>query len=337
MRSSRTARMLALGGAFGALGMVVVACSLSDVDFTKKGCPCGPGYVCDTARDLCVLPSDLPSGDASSGGIDAQTDGPGSDGATQCSGPGCACNVEGDCKNNDFKHCSSAKKCVECVAQTDCRAGTYCNGSNQCVLGCKQESDCQISPGSPHCDVTRHQCVECRSKTDCTGADECSPSGQCVAGCNPDAGQNCTGGKSCCGGLCIDTTKDLLNCGGCGTACSTANGTPTCAASACSWACANGFAHCSTTNTGCETNTKTDATKCGSCTTNCNTLVANATGIVCNGGTCNYTACAAEHDDCDTVRTNGCECTCGSKKLERCCPGNVCTAPLTCLGSGKCN
>jgi hypothetical protein len=66
--------------------------------------------------------------------------------------------------------------------------------------------------------------------------------------------------------------------------------------------------------------------------------VMNATGISCNTGVCNYTACTASHDDCDAVRDNGCECTCGTKKMERCCPGNLCDVGLTCLaGPMKCN
>src|SRR5262249_10160496 len=146
------------------------------------------------------------------------------------------------------------------------------------------------------------------------------------------------GGKTCCKGLCIDTTKDLLNCGGCGTACSTTNGTPTCAASACSWACASGFGHCTTTNTGCETSLKTDKVHCGTCTTDCTSLVTNATGIVCNNAVCDYGACTANHDNCDAIRTNGCECSCGTQKQERCCPGGTCNPGLTCLaGPNKCN
>ena len=309
---------------------VFVACSVGDVDFANKSCPCGAGYVCDAARNLCVLPSER----ADAGDIDATV--PGTDSGA-CTGETCPCGVDGDCKDRDRPHCSDKKVCVECVVPTDCRAGTFCNDKNQCVLGCKDEADCQISPASPHCAIARHQGVECRTTADCKGSEQCSPSGQCAEGCN-DAGLGCNGGRLCCQGLCIDATRDLLNCGACGVACSTANGTPACAASTCTWTCANGFGHCSAGNTGCETNLRTDPLHCGTCTTVCSTQVKNATGISCSTGTCNYTACAANHDDCDTNRANGCECTCGTTKNERCCPGDTCNAPLTCLvGPKKCN
>jgi hypothetical protein len=319
----------------------LIACSVGSVDFSSKACPCGTGYVCDTVRDLCVLPSGL-GGSSTDGGGGGPTTAP--DGSVAGDGGGCVvgacpCGVDGDCKDRVLPHCGPSKTCVGCVAQSDCGSGTYCSAQNECVLGCKEESDCQISPLAPHCDLSRHQCVECRSLGDCAGeADRCSPSGQCVQGCNLDAGQLCTGGKQCCQGLCIDTTKDLLNCGGCGIACSTQNGTPACAASACSWACAPGFDHCSTTNSGCETSLRGDPAHCGSCTTDCGTLVANATGILCTAAVCDYTSCTANHDNCDGVRSNGCECSCGTKKNERCCPGGMCNAVLTCnAASNKCN
>ena len=44
------------------VGVVVVglgvACSV-DVDLSNKACPCGAGYVCDDAKNLCVLPQEL--------------------------------------------------------------------------------------------------------------------------------------------------------------------------------------------------------------------------------------------------------------------------------------
>lgn len=52
----------------------------------------------------------------------------------------------------------------------------------------------------------------------------------------------CPTGQSLCGGACIPTAMDLLNCGGCGQACvSPVNGTVECAASACNFTCNPGF------------------------------------------------------------------------------------------------
>lgn len=295
-----------------------VACSV-DVDLSNKACPCGADWVCDTSRNVCVLPQDLGSVEAGAG-----------DGGAPCANDRCPCTVDRDCTDPARARCSPEKVCVECLRAPDtCPAGSWCNEQNQCTLGCKQESDCQISPAVPHCNTATHQCVECVTTSQCA-ADAgllCSPSGACVEGCDLDAGIGCTGGKKCCGSFCIDTTKDVLNCGACGTACSTTNATPRCSAGACAWTCASGFGHCTPGNTGCETNLRTDVTKCGSCTRNCTTYTQNANGITCNAGACNFTSCKAGFGNCDTSNANGCECACGSFAGQICCPGNVCNFP----------
>jgi hypothetical protein len=294
---------------------LAVACSV-DVDVAGKACPCGSGFVCDTPRNVCVTPEQLVV-------------------APSNCGDACPCTIDLDCKDPERPRCSPGKTCVECTRTPDtCPAGSYCNDLSQCTLGCKQESDCQISPTVPHCESTRHQCVECVTTAQCTGGKTCSPSGACVESCNPP-GQPCTKGQ-CCGGLCLDTVADPLNCGGCGVACVNKNGTPKCAASVCSWTCASGFTHCDSGNTGCETNTRSDTAHCGSCSKRCDNL--NANGVTCTAGACTFTTCAAGFGDCDGNKANGCECQCGRAKGQACCPGNTCSPGLTCNGaSGKCN
>jgi hypothetical protein len=250
---------------------------------------------------------------------------------------------DADCRDPARPRCSpTTKLCVECLqTPTDtCPAGSYCNDLAQCTLGCKAESDCQISPGSPRCNTTRHQCVQCIDNAQCatiTPGSVCSPSGTCVEGCDVAAGRNCAAGKECCQGFCLDIRADVLNCGACGTACSATNGTPRCSNGACAWTCASGFAHCNgTQNSGCETNTRTDATKCGSCTRNCNNDVQNANVPACNAGSCVFASCKAGFGNCDNNAGNGCECACGQDG-QQCCPGNLCSGNLRCLPSGKCN
>jgi hypothetical protein len=81
---------------------------------------------------------------------------------------------------------------------------------------------------------------------------------------------------------------------------------------------------------------RTTVTRCGSCTKNCNTAILNANSITCNTGTCAYAACKPGFASCDGNAANGCECACG--KLDQpCCPGDVCEAPLRCLGGGMGN
>lgn len=317
-RARLTGRVVVIASVLG----LAAACHV-DVDLTNKACPCASGFVCDLARNVCVTPGDIA---ADSGVPSVQV---------PACGDNCACTVDMDCPEAARSRCSPAKKCVECTQMPDtCPGGNYCNDLFQCTLGCKQESDCQISPTVPHCDSKRHQCVECVTTDQCTGGKSCSPSGVCVESCNPP-GKPCATGD-CCNGLCVDTQNDPLECGGCGTACVTTNGTPKCAAGACSWTCASGFAHCDSGNTGCETNIRTDAAHCGSCSTKCDGVV-NANNVTCTAGACAFTTCQAGYGDCDGNKVNGCECACGALKMQPCCPGDTCSAGLTCnTGSHKC-
>jgi hypothetical protein len=313
----------------GLVGLLV-ACSVGDIDLANKACPCGTSYVCDAARNVCVLQQGLLDG----GGLVVGDGG----GGSACGGDLCPCSVDTDCKDPDRKYCSPEKVCVECTNTPDsCPSGKYCNYARQCIVGCKQESDCQISPAAPHCDTNRHQCVACRTLTDCAKADQCSPSGECVEGCDTAQGKLCMTGKTCCQGLCLDTKTDALNCGSCGSACSVANGTPKCGGGNCSWTCATGFDHCGSGNTGCETSTRTDATHCGSCARDCNTEVLNANTPQCSVGTCTYATCKAGFGNCDGNAQNGCECVCGSAPGQTCCPGRICNfSGGNCNGANKC-
>jgi hypothetical protein len=115
---------------------------------------------------------------------------------------------------------------------------------------------------------------------------------------------------SVCGTTCTSTQTDTGNCGGCGQACSTLHGTPSCSAGACTMAtCATGYLDCSTSeNTsrnGCETYVVTDPNNCGQCGKVCPNDWAHSTPT-CAGSTCGH-ACTAPYDNCDGLATNGCE------------------------------
>ena len=104
----------------------------------------------------------------------------------------------------------------------------------------------------------------------------------------PDSTSACVLPMTTCAGVCINPQTSVGNCGGCGRACGTQNGTPSCAASACSMAsCSPGFLDCSadenTSRDGCETNGNRDSANCGRCGNVC-------TSKVCRNQTCLATA-----------------------------------------------
>jgi hypothetical protein len=245
----------------------------------------------------------------------------------QCDGAGCPCDAQRPCREPGSTCVDGA--CRPCSPEADtCPANTYCLPSVGCAPGCKSDAECEaISPTSPFCNLARHYCVACRGDQDCEAPKRCSPSGACKNTC-ADGGAECPANETCCGSFCIDTRSDLFNCGSCGNECSTANGAATCTNGSCTWTCNPGFEHCATGNTGCESHTLTDPTRCGGCNTNCNTVVVNATGIGCAQGKCTYAQCNASHGDCDNDKANGCECDCGYLG-GRCCPGSKCVAPNT--------
>ena len=121
--------------------------------------------------------------------------------------------------------------------------------------------------------------------------------------------------------------NDISNCGSCGRACSSAHvTTPACANKLCAPSCASGFADCNhpvapSADDGCETNLF-DVAHCGACgAPACN--LPNATSD-CPAGTCTIKSCSANHFDCDTKASNGCEC--GGTG---CCAGGKCQTSHT--------
>ena len=360
------ALLVAAGAASAAIG----ACNVGELDLENRGCPCGAGYLCDAARDVCVQAEALLDGAVFvEAGSEAGTFEAGSQ-VPPCRGPDCACATEPDCTDPAYPKCVDAK-CVACTTSPDsCAIGSYCLPSHECAPGCKTSSECAaLSPTAPFCNTERHQCVQCTPAGGCMGTLQCSPAGACVTTC-VGQGTTCADGTStCCNGLCIDTKSDPLNCNACSAACtgattlccaaqctnpltstgncgqcgaacnSTTHATASsCAAGACGFSCVSGYGHCVTGNTGCETST-TSVSACGSCANNCNLLVKNATGITCQANKCGYTACNAGFYELDGNLADGCE-PCGMNG-QYCCPGNICNGGSHCeiapANDGKCH
>jgi hypothetical protein len=210
----------------------------------------------------------------------------------------------------------------------DCPAGSWCAPDGRCAPGCRTNADCAATPATPFCVTNDHRCVTCLSGSDCAPGKRCSPSGSCVDGCDPSMGSNCPSTLMCCSQLCLDTSQDILNCGGCGRAClATANkgvSAASCSGSLCKPTCLSGFADCTepaapAPDDGCETNIH-DPNHCGNCTNVC--TLNNVKMATCPTGTCAIGQCANGFSDCDGQPMNGCECADVGDANHGCCPVN---------------
>jgi hypothetical protein len=95
-------------------------------------------------------------------------------------------------------------------------------------------------------------------------------------------GSPCTNGQMACSGICVNTTNDRNNCGGCAIRCS---GVQECSGSAC--VCGNGLRAC---GAACV-NSTSDPMNCGACGNVC------AQGQVCSQGACSA-SCAVGEENC---------------------------------------
>jgi hypothetical protein len=122
-----------------------------------------------------------------------------------------------------------------------------------------------------------------------------------VTGCPAGLGDCDTDPSNACE---TDLQTDLLHCGACAAACSTANGTPSCTAGVCGIACDVGFGNCDGgVANGCETDLQTDVAHCGVCETACDATDGTPS---CTAGACGIT-CDAGFGNCDGDASNGCE------------------------------
>jgi hypothetical protein len=145
----------------------------------------------------------------------------------------------------------------------------------------------------------------------------------------------CSAGYTDCNGVATDgceanLSTSVANCGTCGNACTLGANVATekCAGGACAVAtCAAGFADCNQMNgDGCEVQTSTDASNCGSCGFGC-ALGTNVASEKCVASACAVATCSAGFGDCNRVNVDGCE-TSTSTNLADCgACGNACALP----------
>jgi hypothetical protein len=217
---------------------------------------------------------------------------------------------------NTLTNCGMCgKTCTIPNGTGDCSTGTCsvatCNtGFGDCDGIASNGCETNISGGSPGPSGTILNCGSCG--TSCSVSNG-TPS--CVAG--SCAVNSCTAPYANCNGLYSDgcetnTTVSTSHCGGCGNACSTTGGTPSCSGGMCSIACSPGFGNCdSNAANGCEKNLTTDPANCNACGSVCATggsVLTSACTPSGTTGTCNVAVCASATYDRNKIFSDGCEC-----------------------------
>ena len=255
-------------------------------------------------------------------------------GVSSCTAP------NGDCDGN----ASTCETNLHTSLQNCGFCGNACNASNAtptCTTGTCGIGAC--TSGFGNCDSNASNGCE-------TALSSLSNCGTCGKTCSfPNANASCATGtcvfSSCVTGFgnCDNNTSNgceaALNlptkCGSCTTSCPTLlNSTPTCNGTTCGFACNSGFGDC-TSSPGCETNTNTTVSRCGSCSTNCNSTAPPYTTPTCVGGACQF-ECQYGRADCTAapgcetdVLNNSANCgACGHDCLGGSCSSGMCPTTI---------
>ncbi len=150
-------------------GVAAPACWPSDhrchasclVDAGAGGARCGQQSannlpICDPATGACI-------------GCTAATDCPATAPICEPNTKTCvACAANTDCPAARPRCSIPSFRCVACLVNADCAAGQICNGENQCVAGCTDNTQC-TNAEAPKCNTTTGRCVQCQGAGDCTG------------------------------------------------------------------------------------------------------------------------------------------------------------------------
>jgi hypothetical protein len=181
----------------------------------RCGAVCAAGQACQGGTCTC-------NGERCTGCCDGTTCRAGGSDA-QCGAGGVACRAcadgqiccDGACRDlsTDARHCGT---CGNACGQTGnaCVGGSCtCFGRAACPPGWRCCPDGEAGPG---CYLLTHSfssCGACGNACDAEKANRCTE-GVCT--CNGDV---CTGGETCCNGVCRSAFDDPFNCGACNTFC----------------------------------------------------------------------------------------------------------------------
>ena len=240
-------------------------------------------------------------------------------------------------------------RCVACLDDGDCLAGTLCH-MGACAPGCNRQRGCGDGgacevdagvcleclvdadcarlgdPARAVCEGPSGRCVPCRVQGDtCPAGQYCRDDGQghlsCAPGCRADA--DCQAGDAgahgaCCGHVCVDTFSSTSHCGACGVDCQ--------GRSCCAGACAD---------------LQGDARNCGACGKAC---AFNNAAATCRASVCTPGACNPGFSDCNANPMDGCEVSLSGDTGNCGACGKSCAVPnavAACIGGacslGACN
>ena len=217
----------------------------------------------------------------------------------QGAGDGCEVDIE-----TSLSHCGSCgNTCTLPQATMTCQAGSCVFEACEASFGdCNQDPsdgcETNIQDDVTHCGGCGQACVFPQADAACVQG-SCKL-GACLAGwadCDLDGSNGCES----------ELSSDELNCGTCGTDCTTLpHASGACVTGICQVGpCEMGFADCNDiTDDGCETSIASDPEHCGSCGSACDLPNASAT---CAVGACEVDVCATGFLDCNLVAEDGCE------------------------------
>ncbi len=281
----------------GVCPMGTVACGMSGcVDLASNNSHCGAcGTVCPAGQSCLARSCQCNAGTIRCGAlcIDSQTD------PNNC----------GACNNV----CPMGQLCVAGACRVGCPAPNTICGAGAMMTCVNLQTD------RNNCGVCANVCATANGVPSCAG-------GACgIGSCNIGFG-NCDG--MILNGCETATSNAVANCGACGNVCPPPpNASASCTVGVCGLgSCNMGFGNCDlSAANGCEVNTNTNTSNCGSCGTVCS--VANATSL-CTAGACGIGMCAPNFASCDAIDANGCETDLRSSRQNCGACGNRCPLPM---------